>query len=924
MLLFLLKASLVIAIFLAFYKALLERESFFSLNRIYLLTCLGLAVALPFFSLPKLIDYQGYLTNWAEKKSTKTVSISTEDWEVKTTVVTHNPQQNEIDDDSREESTAIIPPPPAPTPPPLPFLEESNRVTVTNSWSWQGILIGIYAFGVLILIGNLVAQIISILIKVRRAEDVIEADGSILINLEEKSEPCSFFHYIFIHPDSYDFDTYEQIVAHEKIHVAQRHSWDLLAAEIAVAFLWFNPFIWLLRREIEKNIEYQTDYLLTQSAEQTVKKDYQLNLVKIAANTHPLSVTTNYNQSLIKQRILKMNAKQSNPYSYWKYAFVLPLLVGISLAMNSPISTTQSDDLVDTENETSATTATTLSNNDEAFDELMQAIRDNDYEKVKQLLQEKINIQQADKEGFTPLLLAAQLEHNEIAQLITNEHLESVGFHFDFNEDAEEKMAESDKSDFELLMRAIKEGETDFVEYFLEKEIDLDQEDKDGFTPLIMAASENHPTIAYLLIQKGATVDYINRHGWTALTEAADEGSYETALVLIEAGADVNNKGKWGHSPLYMAASEGNAGVVELLLENGADITSSNALHAAAEEGKPHIIRFLIEQGIDVNLTDEQGRTPLMFAAEEGHLDIVQYLVAMRAEINPLDNGNHSALIYAVGEGNTDIVQYLLDKGAEVVVVDHNALEIAIQEGDEETFDLLLEQQVENNPSQEEELKRNYDFHFFIEAVEDGNMQVVRNYIRKKGDVNAATKDGWTGLIEAADESNLNMVRLLTEAGANVNLATKNGWTPLMEAIDERDISITRYLIRQGANVNASSIGIHNENYYIDNEQFLYSVQNGWSALFEAIDEEAEDIAKYLLDNGADVNAPMQRTYQSKQEKNWTPLMEAAVRGQLDMVQLLFIHYGATKNAKTSSGLTATTIARQAGHAQIADFLDTQ
>jgi ankyrin repeat protein len=79
-----------------------------------------------------------------------------------------------------------------------------------------------------------------------------------------------------------------------------------------------------------------------------------------------------------------------------------------------------------------------------------------------------------------------------------------------------------------------------------------------------------------------------------------------------------------------------------------------------------------------------------------------------------------------------------------------------------------------------------------------------------------------------------------------------------------------------------------------------------------------------LLDNGADVNAPMQRTYQSKQEKNWTPLMEAAVRGQLDMVQLLFIHYGATKNAKTSSGLTATTIARQAGHAQIADFLDTQ
>ena len=50
-------------------------------------------------------------------------------------------------------------------------------------------------------------------------------------------------------PASYDYDTYEQIIAHEKIHANKLHTIDLLLAEIAVVFLWFNPFVWLLRRE---------------------------------------------------------------------------------------------------------------------------------------------------------------------------------------------------------------------------------------------------------------------------------------------------------------------------------------------------------------------------------------------------------------------------------------------------------------------------------------------------------------------------------------------------------------------------------------------------------------------------------------------------------------------------------------------------
>ncbi|MDQ4141248.1 MAG: hypothetical protein M3142_12090 [Bacteroidota bacterium] len=126
-------------------------------------------------------------------------------------------------------------------------------------------------------------------------------------------------------------------MTHEKIHVRLKHSFDLLLAEIAVIVLWFNPIAWLFKREIEKNNEYQTDAMLLLN-EPVNPLQYQLNLLQIAAPNKPLSITTNYNQSLLKQRILMMNAKKSAPGSYWKYGFLVPLFFGTVLMMNEPAS----------------------------------------------------------------------------------------------------------------------------------------------------------------------------------------------------------------------------------------------------------------------------------------------------------------------------------------------------------------------------------------------------------------------------------------------------------------------------------------------------------------------------------------------------------------------------------------------------------
>ena len=328
------KASLAIGIALAFYKLVLQQESFFATNRFYLLSCILLAFALPFITLPKLINQQGYLNSLFEKevvaevKETAPVKPSLEF----TPVVAQEPE-------IIFETPAVIPSEPVSstsTSEDLSVAADPEVLPVQQtSYSFSFWLLMLYLFGVAIFSLSLLYQIGVVVYTIITAKEKYRDDNCIIISTSKKQAPCSFFNYIFIYPDEYDFKTYEQIIAHEKIHVKLGHSLDMLLAELAVIILWFNPLIWLFRKEIEKNNEYQTDATLLEE-EQFLKENYQLNLLQIAVPNKPLNITTNYNQSLIKQRIMKMNSKRSAASAYWKYAFLLPLFFGMLLLVNEP------------------------------------------------------------------------------------------------------------------------------------------------------------------------------------------------------------------------------------------------------------------------------------------------------------------------------------------------------------------------------------------------------------------------------------------------------------------------------------------------------------------------------------------------------------------------------------------------------------
>ncbi len=328
----LLKASFAIGIAFLFYKILLQQESFFAVNRFYLVGCLALAFALPFVKLPPLISHQGYLATVVTPANQKVAPANP----------THiTPKPDEVN------PGAAIPEniPPAYQPKnqvapeknaPVTTAAASQSTPTAEPISWLFWLLMLYGFGVVVFALSLLFQVGSIFYKIIGATDKIVDGDVVIVNTASRQAPCSFFKYIFIYPDDYDFETYEQIIAHEKIHARLGHSFDLLLAELAVIVLWFNPLVWFFKREIEKNNEYQTDAFLLEK-EQVSKKQYQLSLLQIAVPNKPLSITTNYNQSLLKQRIMMMNAKKSTPHAYWKYTFLAPLFFGTLLLMNEPV-----------------------------------------------------------------------------------------------------------------------------------------------------------------------------------------------------------------------------------------------------------------------------------------------------------------------------------------------------------------------------------------------------------------------------------------------------------------------------------------------------------------------------------------------------------------------------------------------------------
>ena len=134
--------------------------------------------------------------------------------------------------------------------------------------------------------------------------------------------PFSWMHWIVIARKDLE-ENGREILIHELAHIRNRHSWDLLLADLCIFVQWFNPAAWLLKQELQNIHEYEADETVLR--EGVNARNYQMLLIKKAVGTRLYSMANSFNHSKLKKRITMMLKEKSSPWARLKYLYVLPV-----------------------------------------------------------------------------------------------------------------------------------------------------------------------------------------------------------------------------------------------------------------------------------------------------------------------------------------------------------------------------------------------------------------------------------------------------------------------------------------------------------------------------------------------------------------------------------------------------------------------
>ncbi len=124
------------------------------------------------------------------------------------------------------------------------------------------------------------------------------------------------------------------IINHERAHIHLQHSFDMIFFDLFTCLFWFNPFSWLLRREIQSVHEYQADEQVLNNGIDA--KQYQLLLIRKSVGEHKFALANNFRQRDLHKRITMMMKTKSNKRTKWNYTAALPVLFLAMVALSVP------------------------------------------------------------------------------------------------------------------------------------------------------------------------------------------------------------------------------------------------------------------------------------------------------------------------------------------------------------------------------------------------------------------------------------------------------------------------------------------------------------------------------------------------------------------------------------------------------------
>ena len=284
---FVFESGFSLTIFTLVYLLFLRRETFFVLNRIYLLATVFFSILLPF-------------VHFQVTSAMPSVMLS----EVTVTAMRY---QNLL-------QTVTV---------------YGTKLTSAVEQTIQsiGLIRLVYLTGTAIFMVLFFYRLFQITNLIRNNEIEVK-EGIRIVKIDRDTTPFSFFNFVFINRNDVNSKGMKEMLAHEMEHVRQRHSFDVIILEILTIFQWFNPFIWLLKRSIRENHEFLADHGVLKPGVSSAA--YRLLLLGSSFEQQPV-IANNFNYSLIKIRIKMMTKIKSSKIAAFKLS--MGILVTAALLM---------------------------------------------------------------------------------------------------------------------------------------------------------------------------------------------------------------------------------------------------------------------------------------------------------------------------------------------------------------------------------------------------------------------------------------------------------------------------------------------------------------------------------------------------------------------------------------------------------------
>lgn len=198
----------------------------------------------------------------------------------------------------------------------------------------------IYIIGAGLFLLRFLYKLLKLQILIKKSS-IQKINGVNVVFIEKDLAPFSFFNFVFVNKSNISGDDFNRIVAHEMIHIRQYHSVDLLVMELLTIFQWFNPFVWPYKESLKETHEYLADNAVIAQGCNAAK--YQLLIFEQHVGVKLFEFANNFNHSQIKRRITMMTKRKSKRWAKFKVLLILPLLSFLVLTFADSNTTREPD-----------------------------------------------------------------------------------------------------------------------------------------------------------------------------------------------------------------------------------------------------------------------------------------------------------------------------------------------------------------------------------------------------------------------------------------------------------------------------------------------------------------------------------------------------------------------------------------------------